>query len=221
MKLDYVPHRSHAAEIVDVCERLHKRNLLASADGNVSVRIDNEQILITPTGMSKARLKTSDLATIDLANRILDGKPSGERLMHLEVYKHCPKAKAVVHAHPPTAIAWSVAHPKLRELPSECLSEVILAAGRIPIVDYQRPGTLAMGEALRPYLPEHRIMILARHGAITWGETLEEAYNGMERLEHSAEILMKAMLLGGLSALPDSEVEELRRMRKALGEKIL
>src|SRR5581483_2454180 len=124
------------------------------------------------------------------------------RLMHLEVYRSCPKAKAVVHAHPPTAIAWTIAHPEMKMLPSDCMSELILAVGDLPVVPYARPGTLNMGEVLRPYLPGSRVMILARHGALSWGEDLDEAYNGMERLEHTALILKSAWELGGLTALP-------------------
>jgi len=207
--------------IVRFCELLHEKDMLASADGNVSYRINDSQILITPTGVPKAFITEDDIAVIDIKNNILGGRPSGERLMHLEVYKHCPEAKAVVHAHPPTAIAWSVAFPEYVELPSECLSEVILAAGKIPIVPYARPGTLDMGTRLVPYLPECRAMILSRHGALCWGETLQEAYCGMERVEHSAKILMRAQAMGRITNLPAAEVKELRAMRAKMGNKLL
>lgn len=157
-----------SAEIVEACRRLHARNMLASADGNVSVRVSDEEILITPT-----------------------------------------------------AIAWSVARPELAELPSKCLSEVILACGRIPIVPYARPGTQLMGENLAPFLPECRVMILSRHGALSWGESLDEAYNGMERVKHSAQILRDAVALGGLTELPAQEVEALRELRHQLGYRTL
>lgn len=213
-------------EIVKACQRLHSKDMLAAADGNISYKVSDQNILITPTGINKAFLTAKDIAVITQDNQILEGNPSGERLMHLEVYKHCPKARCVVHAHPPTAIAWSVAFPQLAELPSDYLSEVILAVGRIPIVPYARPGTQQMGDHLRPFLPECRTMILSRHGAISWGEDLAEAYNGMERLEHSAKILMNAVLLGGnipigMTPLPAQEVEALRAMRQQLGERTL
>jgi L-fuculose-phosphate aldolase len=208
-------------DIVEICQRLHTKNMLAAADGNVSFRVSDDYILITPTMLNKAFMKPSDISVITLDNRIVSGKPSSERQMHLEVYKKCPKAKAVVHAHPPFAIAWSVAFPDLKELPSECLSEVILAVGKIPIIPYARPGTGQMGQNLTPFLPSSRVMILARHGALSWGEDLNEAYNGMERLEHSATILHFAQTLGGLSKLPTEEIAVLRNMRNALGEKSL
>ncbi len=211
----------NAREILEICARLHSRNMLAAADGNVSVRVSDQRILITPSGINKAFAKPSDVATIALDGKVLTGNPSSERLMHLEVYRACPQARAVVHAHPPAAIAWSIAYPDLRELPSQCLSEVILAVGRIPIIPYARPTTQDMGTQLRPFLPDCRVMILSRHGALSWGETLQEAYDGMERVEHSAQILLHAYTLGGLTSLPATEVDELRRLRSSLGERTL
>lgn len=210
-----------AQEICEIARRLHARNMLAAGDGNISFRISDQEILITPSGVSKAFIQPEDLAVITLDNQILKGKPSSERLMHLEVYKKCPEATAVVHAHPPTAVAWTVAFPNLKELPANCLSEVILATGSIPFVPYARPGGLEMGTHLLPFLPQHRALILSRHGALTWGESLDEAWMGMERIEHSAQILAEAQKLGGLSELPESEVLALQEMRLKLGPKLL
>lgn len=207
--------------IIEVCRSLHQRNLLAAADGNVSYRISDERILITPSGRNKAFLTERDMAIITLDDRVIEGQPSSERLMHLAVYERCPKARAVVHAHPPTAIAWSIASPEMTELPAQALPEVILAAGRIPIVPYARPSTRAMGTNLYPFLPEHRLFVLARHGGLCWGESLMEAYNGMERLEHAALILKLAKELGGLHPLAPEELQALRELRAKNGEKIL
>jgi L-fuculose-phosphate aldolase len=125
-----------------------------------------------------------------------------------------------VHAHPPTAIAWTIASPTSSELPGDVLPEVALGVGRIPIVPYARPGTDAVGAALRPLLPRHRALILARHGAVCWGETLAEGYDGMERIEHVAEILKSAMELGGLTSLPAAEMAALDAMRRSLGDRL-
>jgi L-fuculose-phosphate aldolase len=127
----------------------------------------------------------------------------------------------VVHAHPPIATAWTVARPDLEELPVACVAEVILGAGRIPFVEYARPGTPAVAAAVEPYLPDHRVLVLRRHGALAWGESGEEAFAGIDRLEHSARLLMAAETIGGLTSLPDEEVEELRRMRRARGARLL
>lgn len=218
---EYIQEHRLNQEIAEACSRLHAKNMLAAADGNISFKISDSRILITPTGINKAFMKPSDMAVITLDNKILSGHPSSERLMHLEVYHQCPKARCVVHAHPPTAIAWTVAFPELQELPNECLSEVILAVGRIPIVPYARPSTQQMGDVLRPYLPASRVMVLSRHGALSWGESLNEAYNGMERLEHSAFILQQAHLMGRLTPLAPEEVDVLRNMRHRMGERTL
>jgi L-fuculose-phosphate aldolase len=207
------------AQILVIGRDLHARNLLAAADGNISIRLAADRILITPSGRAKARLRAEDLALIDADGRTLAGSPSSEGVMHLEVYRRCPAATCVVHAHPPSAIAWTIARPALTELPLDCMSEVIIGVGAIPIVPYARPGTPALATQLVPYLPQHRVMVLARHGALSWGESAEEAYAGMERIEHAAHILRLAVTLGGLTALPADEVAALRAIRARLGDK--
>ena len=207
--------------MVETGRCLYARNMLAAADGNISVRFADSQILITPSGFAKGRLRPDQMARMDLEGRILEGNPSGERDMHLAIYRSCAKARAVVHAHPPHAVAWSLARPELTELPADSMSEVILGAGKIPVVPYARPTTSQMGESLAPFLPASRALILARHGAVCWGESLEEALNGMERLEHSAQILWLAESLGGAKPLPLAEVAVLKEMRKKIGDRLL
>lgn len=206
--------------IVASCQRLYNRNCLAAADGNISVRM-GDRIFITPSGVAKAFMQPDEMAEMTLDGKILKGQPSSERFMHLTVYRLCPKAEAVVHAHPPHAIAWSVAEPKVTELPADVLSEVVLAAGRIPIAPYARPTTTEMGSQIETLLPQHRLMILERHGALAWGESLEEATNGLERLEHSAQILWLARCLGPLRKLPEAELRALKEMRSQMGERLL
>ncbi|MGV3523502.1 MAG: class II aldolase/adducin family protein [Candidatus Sericytochromatia bacterium] len=207
--------------LVTTGRHLHKQGLLAAGDGNLSYRTSDQSIFITPRSQNKARLSAEEIAEIDLENTIHLGQPSSERLMHLAIYRHIPSAKAIVHAHPPTAIAWSLARPDWSELPTESLPEIILAAGRIPIVPYTRPGTQAMGDILLPFLPSCRILILARHGAVCWGESLEEAADGIERVEQVCLILKLAYELGGATPLPMSEVKALLALRAQLGPRIL
>ncbi|GLH68899.1 aldolase [Geothrix rubra] len=207
--------------LLDAAKRLHGRGLLAAGDGNLSVRLDDGRIAMTPRGVPKAQVRAEDLACLSLDGTVLSGNPSSERAMHLAVYRAVPEAKAVVHAHPPTAIAWTLARPELLELPSDSLPEVILAAGRIPVVPMAIPGTEAMGAALLPFLPAHRLMILARHGGLAWGESMQEAAGGLERLEQVAEILWKAETLGGAKPLPEADLAELRALRTKLGPRIL
>lgn len=212
---------SELQRVCDACRRLHQRNLLAAADGNISLRLSEGRLAMTPSGVNKSTLRPEDMAFLSLDGTIHSGTPSSERAMHLAVYRRCPQARVVVHAHPPTAIAWTLARPDLAELPSDALPEVILAAGRIPIVPYARPGTEAMGSALEPFLPGHRLLLLARHGALAWGESLEEAVNGIERVEHSALILKTALELGGAKPLPEDELGALHALRSKSGPRLL
>ena len=209
------------AALLDACRCLHAGGLLAASDGNLSVRLPNGLIAMTPSGVPKAKVVAGDLAYVQLDGTIYSGRPSSERAMHLAVYRAVPEARAIVHAHPPTAIAWSLARPELRELPAAGLPEVILAAGRIPIVPMALPGTEAMGANLLPFLPAHRLLILARHGGLCWGESMDEAAGGMERLEQVATILWKAETLGGAQPLAPAELQELRALRAKLGPKII
>ena len=206
--------------LCEACRRLHDRNLLAAGDGNLSARLPDGRIAMTPAGVAKAWITPRDFTFLQLDGTILRGKPSSERLMHLAIYEACPEARVVVHAHPPMAIAWTLARPELKALPSEALPEVILGAGTIPIVPYARPGTAALAEGLRPFLPNHRLMVMARHGAVCWGEDAAEAAGGIERLEHVAQILKAAVELGGPLPLDGEELEALRRLRAELGPRI-
>ncbi|MFZ9001502.1 MAG: class II aldolase/adducin family protein [Bacteriovoracaceae bacterium] len=208
-------------EIIETSKELHKKNLLAGTDGNISSRLDDGKILITPSGLPKSKIRPDQMALIEKDGTVLEGKPSSELSMHLKVYELCPEAKFVIHAHPPTAVAWSIARPELKELPADCFSEVILALGSIPFVPYARPGSNEMGTNLAPYLPNHRVMVLSRHGGLSWGESLEEALNGIERLEHSSEMLWKAHTLGGITPLPKEEITFLKNKRKEIGPKTL
>ena len=207
--------------ILEVGRWLHARNLAAAGDGNISVRLSDGRILITPSGLNKARLRHGDIALLSADGRTVRGHPSSERGLHLVVYRHCHEARAVVHAHPPTAIAWTIAHPGATELPSRAMPEVILSAGAIPVVPYARPGSDALGDLVSEHLPHRRLIALARHGAVSWGETVAEAYDAMERLEHVAMILKAAVDFGGITELPDDEVEALEQMRSRLGQRIL
>ncbi len=208
-------------EAIETCRFLHIQGLLAAADGNVSVRLEDGRIAITPRGLPKAKVRREDFAWLALDGTVLSGTPSSERAMHLEIYRAVPEAKAVVHAHPITAIGWSLANPEAAELPSDVLPEVILAAGRIPQVPMATPGTEAMGTNLRPYLPAHRLLILARHGALAWGESLREAAGGLERLEQVAKILLVAQAFGGAKPLAPGDLDALRALRAQLGPRLI
>ncbi len=200
--------------LLEVAKLLNQKNYLAAADGNISYFISEKEIWITPSGRSKSTLKPSELAVIDIDGKTIQGTPSSEKEMHLEIYRNSPEARAVVHAHPPTAIAWTIAFPEDRFLPAHSMSELIIACGSLPIIPYARPGTKEMGTSLREFLPNQKVFILARHGALAWGTNLEEAVNGIERIEHSAEVLLRAKQFGQITSLPETEIQALHEIRK-------
>ena len=211
-------------EIVAIARRLYEKDWLAASDGNISFRLDDNRILITPSGRPKGFINVHELAVMDLDGHVYSGNPSSERFMHLEVYREVPHARAVIHAHPPVATAWSIGRPDLKELPCKSCSELILAMGRVPIVPYARPGSVEMGKNLHPFLPKCKVMILSRHGSLTWGDDLEEAFWGTERLEHAARLLHYAESISPtheLHELPREEIRELELMREKIGDRIL
>ena len=206
-------------EMISVCRRLFQKNLLASCDGNISCK-KGEDIFITPSGVPKNSLKIKDIACIDLNGKTKKGSPSSEKLMHTCIYQEVQKAKAIVHAHPPYAVSLSLARPNWKHIPF-ALSEVALALGKIPIIPYARPGTKEMGKILIPYLKESKAFILSHHGAVTWGESLQEAYLSMERLEHSSQMIYLGESLGGCEELQEKELQELLKIHHSSGNKIL
>tara|TARA_Y100001954_G_scaffold49688_1_gene52467 strand:- start:4129 stop:4806 length:678 start_codon:yes stop_codon:yes gene_type:complete len=209
---------NYREEIVTAARRLYDKNILAATDGNISSKEKDYQILITPSGKQKAFLRPEEIILYNMKDKNPKQKVSSELAMHLQIYKSCPKASFVIHAHPPSAIAWTIAFPKLKNLPYDILPELILAVGSIPFVPYARPGTEDMAKNIIPYLPQHKALILTRHGALSWGETMEEAINGMERIEHTAHILMMAKKLRGLTTLPQDEIQYLQEKRKQIGD---
>ena len=202
-----------AAGIVRVCRRLYERGLIAGPDGNVSVRLLDGTILVTPSGMSKVDVREEDLAMVDLEGRpTTTGRaPSSELQMHLRIYQRRPDAMAVVHAHPPVATAFAVAGENLM---APVLPEVILQTGGVPLVPYATPGTPALADSLEPFLDGHVAFLLANHGATTFGPTLDIAHQRMESLEHAARIVYTARMLGKVNELSAADAEALRLSRE-------
>ena len=199
-------------EIVRVCRMLHQKNYLAGTDGNVSVRL-GDQVLITPSGVNKGMMEEDQVITVDLEGRLLagTGRPTSELRMHLLVYELRPEAGAVVHAHLPYATACTLAGISLLE---PILPEVVITLKGIPTAAYATPGTEEVPKALRDFIQEFDAILLSRHGAITVGRDLMDAYNKMEKLEHTARVVLAARLQGPVSPLSASEVEKLRRLRE-------
>ncbi|HET8837042.1 MAG TPA: class II aldolase/adducin family protein [Gemmatimonadales bacterium] len=209
-------HRSQAArDIVLCCRRLWQAGLIAGQDGNVTVRYRPDRILVTPSGLPKADLVPEDLVEVDLEGRHLAGsrKASTELDLHLRVYRAREDCGAVMHAHPPTATAFAVAG---EGIPANVLPEVAVLMGEVPVVPYATSGTPALGDALEPFLEGSEAVLLANHGAVTWGATLASARIRMESLEHAARILLAARSLGRVIRLTPDQMHDLEQLRGKL-----
>ncbi len=204
------------ADIVEVGRRLYARGYTASNDGNISVRLDDGRLLMTPKGVCKGFMEPSMMCITDLDGRKLAGErdPSSEMLMHLEVYRQRRDVHAVVHAHPPIATGFAVAGIPLDRA---VLAEVVTTLGSVPIADYATPSTVELPEAVRKYVKAHDGMLLANHGALTLGADLFSAYFKMETIEHFARISFVARMLGGERLLSRQEVERLQGLRGTYG----
>lgn len=204
--------REAARDVVRCCRSLWEAGLIAGTDGNVSVRLGPGRVLVTPQGMIKSELRPDDLVEVDLDGSRTRGcrEPTTELDLHLRVYRRREDCGAVVHAHPPTATGFAVAG---QGLPGDVLPEIALLMGEVPCVPYATSGTPALGDAAEPYLDRHVALLLANHGALTWGRDLAQARIRMETLEHGARILLAARALGGVNQLTREQIDVLERMR--------
>ncbi len=205
----------------DICEvgrRIYTRGFVASNDGNISVRVGENEFLTTPTGVSKGFMTPDMIIKVDMEGRKIAGggnlKPSSEIKMHLDVYKHRPDVRSVVHAHPPTATAFAVAGIPLDK---PVLPEIIISLGAVPIAKYGTPSTEEIPLAVREYLDKYDAVLLENHGALTMGTDVYNAFYKMESIEHFAKVSLAARQLGGERELPCPEVEKLLQIREKLG----
>ena len=204
------------SDIVEVGRRLWERGYVASNDGNISVRLDDRRLLTTPKSVSKGFMTPDMMVVTDLDGKKITGDrdPSSEIKMHLQVYRDRPDARAVVHAHPPTATGFAVAGIPLDRA---VLAEVVTTLGSIPIAEYATPSTDELPQACSKYLKAHDGLLLANHGALAIGPDLFTAYHRMETIEHFAKISLVTRLLGREHLLSRQEVERLQGLRGMYG----
>jgi L-fuculose-phosphate aldolase len=205
-------------DIVEIGRRMYARGYTASNDGNISVRLGPDRLLMTPKSVCKGFMTPEMMCITDLEGKKIQGErdPSSEMLMHLEVYRQRPDVQAVVHAHPPTATGFAVAGIPLDRA---VLAEVLTTLGSIPIAEYATPSTRELPEAVRKYIKAHDGMLLANHGALTVGGDLYSAYYKMETIEHFAHISLVARMLGRENLLSREEVGRLQGLRGTYGIK--
>jgi len=206
-------------EIVRVCRLMWERDFVAATDGNVSVRVGRDHMLVTPSGMSKGFLSPSDVVMTDMEGTPVQSyshsgasrKPTSEIVLHLEVYRRRRDVQAVVHAHPPLAVAFTIAGISL----AQCvLPEVVINLGAVPTTAYATPSTAEGGDVIRDVIADHDALILDRHGSVTVGKTLFDAYMKLEKVEHLARVTLAARQLGRVGLLPQEEVHKLVQMRR-------
>jgi len=198
----------HRSDICVVGRWMHDRGFVASTDGNISVRLEADRILMSPTCMSKGMMTPDDLVVIDFEGRRVGGtrKPSSELAMHLLIYRLRPDINAICHAHPPTATGYAAAGVALDK---PILCELVMGLGTIPVARYGTPGTAELTTALEPLVRGHESILMANHGVVTYGPDLLTAFLRMETTEHFARVSMITEILGKQVLLSGGDLEKL------------
>lgn len=204
-------------EICEIGRRMYARRMVAANDGNISVRLSENEILCTPTGVSKGFMRPEQLCKVDSLGNVLEMAEgfgtSSEVKMHLRVYQNRQDISAVVHAHPVFATSFAVMG---RALDVPIMPEVIVNFGKVPLAPYGTPSTAEIPDAIEPYLADYQAILLESHGALTWAKDLQTAYMKMESVEFYAELLYRTMQLGGPRELSE---EKLERLYQVIGGK--
>lgn len=210
------------AQICEIGRLMHQRHYIDGSSGNISARLGPDRILATPSGLAKGFLSPDQLIVVDMdghkvgpataANHNL--QPTSGLLMHLECYRQRPDVNGVVHAHPPTAIALTIAGVSLQRC---MVPEAIVKLGPIPTTPYATPASAENRDAIKDLIADHDVIMLAYHGSLTVGPDVWEAYLRLESLEHTAEIMYRVERLGGGAPLPAEQVDKLLNLRDKLG----
>src|SRR3954468_9072042 len=203
-------------QMCEVGRRLYARGFAAANDGNITVRVNDKEILCTPTMVSKGFMKPDDICKIDYDGKQLAGsrKRSSEALLHLTIYKLNPAINAVVHCHPPHATAFAVAH---EPIPKCVLPEVEVFLGEVPIARYETPGGQKFADTIAPFVKDCNTILLANHGTVTFGPTLENAYFNSEIIDAYCRILILSKLLGRVNYFDEQKTRDLLALKKRLG----
>lgn len=202
-------------EICEIGKRIYARGMVASNDGNISVKLNEHEYLCTPTGVSKGFMTPEYICKVDEHCNVLEAnkgfRPSSEVKMHMRVYRERPDVKSVVHAHPMYATAFAIAGIPLTK---PIMPEAVIFLGGVPIAEYGTPSTEEIPDAVSKYLPYFDAVLLANHGALTYGESLLNAYHKMESVEFYAQLMFLSMQLGGPKVLDEKKVEKLYEIRQ-------
>jgi L-fuculose-phosphate aldolase len=208
--------REHRLDMVEVGRMMYEMNLVVATDGNISIRMDEDRILMTPSGVSKGHMKPGEMIVTDRKGVKISGEkdPSSEIRLHLAVYEKRPDVMAVVHGHPPVATAFTIAGMSL----AQCvIPEVVFTLGSIPTSAYATPTSEEGPKVIQELIEKHDAIILDRHGAVTVGADVFDAYRKLEKVEHCAEVTLAARQLGQVKTLTPDEVKRLMDVREKLG----
>jgi L-fuculose-phosphate aldolase len=211
-----INERKLREEICEIGRRLYNKGFAAANDGNITIRLNDREVLCTPTMVSKGFMKCEDICKVDYEGRQLAGtrKRTSEVLLHLAVYKTRPDVNAVVHCHPPHATAFAVAQ---EPIPKCILPEVEVFLGEVPMARYETPGTQKFAETIIPFCKVCNTIILANHGTVTFGPNLEAAYFNSEIIDAYCRILILARTLGRVNYFTEGQTKELLDIKKRLG----
>lgn len=204
-------------EICEIGRRVYQDGFVAANDGNISVKVDENTFFATPTGVSKGYMTPEMICKVDGQGNLKEQnkwKPSSEFKMHLRVYQERPDINAVVHAHPPIATSFAIAGIPLDKL---IMPEAVIFLGAVPIAEYGTPSTMEIPDSLMPYLQDYDAILLANHGALSFGCDLNTAFFRMESTEFYAKLLFHARMLGGEKEIPCGQVKKLIDLRKTFG----
>jgi L-fuculose-phosphate aldolase len=210
--------REYREDIIRIGQLVFQKGWVAANDGNITIRMDPDRVLATPTGVSKGMMQPEDLIIVDMKGNKISGRAerTSEIGMHLTIYEMRPDIKAVLHAHPPVATGFATAGKPLN---LALLPEVVISLGCVPLAAYGLPGTPELTEPMLPLIPKYDAVMMANHGAVCYGEDVYKAYFRMETIEHFARIQLVAELLGGPQVLPRTEVDKLLDARTRYGVK--
>lgn len=216
MPVSYPTDAQAKADILAVGKKIYQRGLVAANDGNLSVRVGESTLWVTPTAVSKGDMTEDMLVKMDLDGNVLMGtrKPSSEVKMHLRIYQENPHVRAVVHAHPPAATAFAAAGLPLDR---PVLQEAVVQLGTVPVAPFALPGSQGVADSVAPYCKEYRALLLEYHGAVTWGETMQQAHHRLECLEQVALVTLHLRTLGCDRVMPSELVKDLESLRPAWG----
>ncbi|MEE0898969.1 MAG: class II aldolase/adducin family protein [Acutalibacteraceae bacterium] len=205
-------------QICDIGKRIYDKGMVASNDGNISVKLNDNEFLCTPTGVSKGFMTPEYICKVDADGKVLEAnpgfKPSSEIKMHMRVYKERPDVNAVVHAHPMYATGFAIAGIPLTQ---PIMPEAVISLGAVPIAEYGTPSTEEIPDAISKYLQSYDAVLLENHGALSFSDSLLNAYHKMESVEFYAKLLYISKQLGGPKELSESQVQRLYEIRRQFG----